>query len=128
MLRYGRAIVFAQVYRYGTDLYVGWDAQMNLGTWIEKPLVTGIDRASGQRVQLMTVEHGVQNGTEYDLVDLNCLAEWTHAQMTQVLRHYVKERHIDQEFDFTIIRGERQGITAAEEQKKEKRGGFRRKA
>lgn len=110
VLRYGRAMVFVQVYRYGADLYVGWDAQMNIGVWTEQNLKSGVERATGKRVDLKTVVHGWQVTTEYDLVDLNAVAEWTHAQVTQVLRHYLKERKIDQEIDFKIIRGERQGI------------------
>lgn len=127
VLRYGRALVFCQVYSYGSDLYVGWDAQMNLGTWMEKKLASGIDRETGKRVRLMTVEHAVQPTTEYDLIDLNCLAEWTHAQITQVLKHYLKERAIDQEIDFSIIRGERKGLTDSEK-KDQKKNRFRRKA
>jgi hypothetical protein len=115
-LRYGRAIVFVQIYRYGADAYVGWDAQMNVGVWLEKHLATGVEELTGRRVELKTVVHGVQATTEYDLIDLNCVAEWTHAQVTQVLRQYVKERKIDQEIDFKIIRGERRGIGAVEEQ------------
>lgn len=111
VLRYGRGIVYAQVYSYGSDLYVGWEAHMNLGTWREKAIASGIDRETGERVQVMTVEHAVQPTTEYDLVDVNCLLEWTHAQVTQVLRRHIRERQIDQEIDFTIIRGDRQSAT-----------------
>jgi hypothetical protein len=118
VLRYGRALVFCQVYSYGSDLYVGWDAQLNYGTWIEKKIGRGVERATGKRVELMTVEHAVQELSDYDLVDLNCLAEWTHAQVTQVLKHYVKEREIDQEIDFQIIRGERSGILPNDDKQK----------
>jgi hypothetical protein len=118
VIRHGRAIVFCHLYGYGSDLYVGWDAQMNLGSWTEKQIAAGVDRSSGRRIRLMSVERAVQQTSEYDLVDLNCLAEWTHAQMTQVLKHYMKEKQVDQEIDFTIIRGEREGITG--EDKKEK--------
>jgi len=86
VLRYGRAIVFVQVYRYGADLFAGWDAQLNMGIWFEKQLASGVERHSGKRVDLMTVIHGWQVNTEYDLIDLNCVAEWTHAQITQVLK------------------------------------------
>ena len=116
VLRLGRALVFTQIHRYGDDLYVGWDAQMNLGTWREKPLGSGIDRETGQRIRLQTVEQSLQRTNEYDLIDLNCLAEWTHAQVSHVLKQYLKEQEIDQEIDFSIIRGERKPLT-------EERGG-----
>lgn len=82
---------------------------MNLGTWRETSLRSGVDRSTGERVRLMTVEHANQWTNEYDLTDLNSLAEWTHAQVVQIVKHYLKEREIDQEIDFSIIRGERQG-------------------
>jgi hypothetical protein len=121
VLRYGRALVFCQIHAYGTDLYVGWNAQMNLGTWREKRLASGVDVGTGERVRLTTVEHATQWTNEYDLTDLNSLAEWTHAQMAQILKHYLKEREIDQEIDFSIIRGERKGLTGDEKKEKGKR-------
>lgn len=126
VLRLGRALVFTQIHRYGDDLYVGWDAQMNLGTWREKALGSGIDRESGRRIRLQTVEQTVQRTTDYDLVDLNCLAEWTHAQVTRVLKQFLKEREIDQEIDFSIIRGERKGLTQNREEKAKRGPLFRR--
>lgn len=111
VLRHGRAVVFCQVYQYGSDLYVGWDAHLNVGTWKEKAIASGIDRETGRRVKLMNVEQASQPTGEYDLVDLNCLLEWTHAQVTKVLKQYLKEREIDQEIDFAIIRGDRQQAT-----------------
>jgi hypothetical protein len=107
VLRHGRGVVFCQIYGYGSDLYVGWDAHLNIGTWREKQVSSGIDRDTKQRVTLMAVEPATQPTGEYDLVDLNCLLEWTHAQLAKVLKQYVKERQIDQEIDFTIIRGDR---------------------
>jgi hypothetical protein len=108
VLRHGRSVVFCQVHQYGSDLYVGWDAHLNLGTWREKPIASGIDRETGRRVRLVNVEQATLPTGEYDLVDLNCLLEWTHAQVTKVLKQYLKEREIDQEIDFAIIRGNRQ--------------------
>lgn len=115
VLGYGRGLVFCQVYPYGADLYVGWDANMNMGAWIEKELASGIDCETNERVRIMTVERGVQSTTEYDLVDMNCLLEWAHAQIVQVLKQYIREREIDQEIDFKIIRGDRQSATCVDE-------------
>lgn len=126
VLRYERGLVFCQVYEYGSDLYVGWDAQLNVGTWKEKEIAKGIDRETGKRVRVMSVEQAVQSASEYDLVDLNCLLEWTHAQMMKVIKHYVRERQIDQEIDFTIIRGDRQTVTR-QDKKQKKTSRFRRK-
>jgi hypothetical protein len=129
VLRHGRGLVFCQIYGYGSDLYVGWDAHLNVGTWTEKRVASGIDRGTGERVALMAVEPATQPAGEYDLVDLNCLLEWTHAQIAKVLKQYVKEREIDQEIDFTIIRGNRKDATRTDANApKQGRRLFRRKA
>lgn len=125
VLSYGRGLIFCQIYKYGSDLYIGWDAHLNIGSWMERELAKGIDRETGKRVKVMTIEQAVQPFTEFDLVDLNCLLEWTHAQVTQVLKKYIKESEIDQEIDFAIIRGDRQSIIETDETKK-KRGSFKR--
>lgn len=126
VLRYNRGIVFCQVHRYGSDLYVGWDAHLNLGAWTEKVLRSGVDKETGKRIRLMTVERAVQSSNEYDLVDLNCLLEWTHARLSNVLRNYLKEREIDQEIDFAIIRGSRQDATARSEKEPSRKRLFRK--
>jgi hypothetical protein len=127
VLRHGRGVVYCQIYEYGSDMYVGWDAHLNVGTWIEKPVASGIDRKTGQRVKLTTVTHAVLNTSEYDLVDLNCLLEWTHAQVTKVLKQYTQERRIDQEIDFKIIRGDRQHTDGSDEKSKSLKGRFLRR-
>ncbi len=129
VLRHGRGVVFCQIYGYGADLYVGWDAHLNVGTWREKRVSAGIDRDTGKRVTLMAVEPATQAVGEYDLVDLNCLSEWTHAQITKVLKQYLKEREIDQEIDFTIIRGDRKDATRTDRAGgQSRRGLFKRTA
>jgi hypothetical protein len=44
---------------------------------------------------------------EYDLIDLNSLIEAVHRCVTVVLKAVMEEHKIDQEIDFTIIRGDR---------------------
>ena len=108
---------------------IGGDALLNVGTWRETKVASGIDSHSGERVALMAVEPATQPITEYDLVDVNCLLEWTHAQVTKVLKQYVKEREIDQEIDFSIIRGDRKDATRSSQDKpKSGRRMFSRKA
>jgi hypothetical protein len=58
-----------------------------------------------------TVESGWQQITEYDVTDVNCLIEWTHTKLVQLVKRLMEERNIDQEIDFTILRGERQDLT-----------------
>ncbi len=128
VLTLGRAIVFCQIYQYDQELYVGWDGQLNVGQWVEKTVTKGIDKHAGCRVSINTVVPGYQDVTEYDISDLNCLIEWTHAQLTKQVKELMEERKIDQEIDFKIQRGERQNLTSEERTKtmKEKTRGLRR--
>jgi hypothetical protein len=128
VLTLGRAILFCQIYQYDRELYVGWDGHLNTGQWVEKTIATGVDKSAGCRVSINSVVPGYQDVTEYDISDLNCLIEWTHAQLTKLVRELMEERKIDQEIDFKIQRGERQHLTGEEraQQVKEKARGLRR--
>jgi hypothetical protein len=109
----GRGIVFCQIYRYGQDLYFGWDGHLNRGQWVEETVATGIDKTSGNPTSISRVVPGTQPTTEYDLTDLSSLMEWTHAQIVKLLKQLVAEKKIDQEIDFKIQRGERQRVAAS---------------
>jgi len=113
VLRSGRGILYCQVYQYGDDLYVGWDSYLNIGQWKEEEVARGIDRQTGRFVVVNSLVPGFQLATEYDAIDLSCLSEWTHAQLVRLLTELIAERKIDQEIDFTIVRGERQGLPEA---------------
>jgi len=102
-----RGLVFCQIYGYRDELYVGWTSHANSGQWVEFTLARGVDKETRQLVRVNSVERGQQPLTEYDLIDLNCLAEWTHARIVQLARRRMEERQIDQEIDFKIIRGDR---------------------
>jgi hypothetical protein len=56
---------------------------------------------------------GTQPTSEYDLSDLSCLMEWTHAQIVKLLKQIIAEKKIDQEIDFKIQRAERQQVAAS---------------
>jgi len=111
----GRGIVFCQIYQYGQDLYVGWDGHLNRGQWVEQTVASGIDRATGSPISISRVVPGTQPTSEYDLADLSCLMEWTHAQVVKLLRQLIAEYKIDQEIDFKIQRSSRQHLVASGE-------------
>lgn len=115
----GRGLVFCLIYTYGNDLYVGWDGHLNRGQWIEKTIKKGIDKQSGEPTSFKVVEPGIQGLTEYDVTDLSCLMEWTHAQLVRLLKRLIDEKKIDQEIDFKILRGERQKLTMERTETKE---------
>jgi hypothetical protein len=120
VLSAGRGLVFCQIYQYGKDLYIGWDGHLNHGQWVEVKAAQGVDRGTGKPITFMTTTPGTQRPSEYDLIDLSCLMEWTHAQLVKLSKQLVEELQIDQEIDFTILRGARQSLTAG--QQKEGRG------
>jgi hypothetical protein len=111
VLTFRRAILFCHIYEYDKELYVGWDAHLNHGQWIEKTAGRGIHKESNEFTTVETVESGWQQITEYDVTDVNCLIEWTHTKLVQLVKRLMEERNIDQEIDFTILRGERQDLT-----------------
>lgn len=105
--------MFCQIYRYGQDLYVGWDGHLNRGQWVEQTVASGIDTATGNPTSISRVVPGTQPTTEYDLIDLSCLMEWTHAQIVKLLKRLGEEKKIDQEIDFKIQRAERRDVAAS---------------
>ncbi len=105
-----RAIVFVRIYPYGSDLFVGWDAHVNQVTWREKPIQSGHRAADGLKVQLVAVTTQVQPINEYDITDANFLLEATHLHLTSLVKDLLREREIDQELDFSIVRESRQGL------------------
>ena len=116
VLSFRRGLVFCQFHAYGTELYLGWDAYLNTGQWVEQEVDRGVDRRTGRLVVINTVVPGQQRLSEYDLIDLNYLIEWTHARMTELVKILLEEYKIDQEIDFKIQRAERPGISEADNQ------------
>lgn len=104
-----RGIVFCHIYPYNEQLFVGWDAHLNRGQWVEKTLATGRAK-TGEHTQLRSVVTGWQQLNEYDIIDLSCLTEWMHLQLVTIIQRLMKERQIDQEVDFQIIRGDRDRV------------------
>lgn len=111
VVTFRRGILFCQIYEYGQELYVGWDAHLNRAQWVEKTIATGIHNQTGEFTRVNTVESGMQQLSEYDVTDVNCLIEWTHAKLVHLVKRLMEERKIDQEIDFTILRGGRQNLT-----------------
>lgn len=123
VLSLGRGILFCRIHQYDQELYVGWDAHLNRGQWLEHTLARGIDKETGGLALINTVVPATQAVNEYDLSDLNCLLEWTHAKLTKLVKELMEERKIDQEVDFKILRGQRQKLTGDDQEE----GGGERK-
>lgn len=108
--RFRRGIAFVQVFRYGQDLFVGWDAHVNCGCWEEYVAGGGFDYRTGELCVIHTTAAGWHVPNEYDINDTNCLLERVHAAMTKVVKQKLAELRIDQEIDFKILREDRQNI------------------
>jgi hypothetical protein len=106
-----RAVAFIHIYAYGDDLFVGWDAHVNGGTWLETKVGIRRDPKTKAACQLNSIQAGWQSPSEYDITDAETLIERVHAAVTQVVKRIMAENKIDQDIDFKIQqRGERQGI------------------
>lgn len=108
-----RAIVFVRIYRYGRDLFVGWDAHVNLLSWKDRALYKGYRDGDGLKVELVGIETQYHQINEYDITDANFLLEATHAHLSILVKDVLREREIDQEVDFSIVRESRQKLMEA---------------
>jgi hypothetical protein len=110
VVTFRRAISFIHIYADGKDLYVGWDAHVNGGTWVEQKVGTGRDPKTGAFCEMRTIVAGWHTPVEFDVFDGNTLIERVHASVTKVVRRAMADRKIDQEIDFKILREKREGI------------------
>jgi hypothetical protein len=87
-----------------------------------------VARATARLTQINTVQPGRDRLTEYDLIDLNCLIEWAHGRMVELVKRVAAEHKIDAEIDFAIQRVDRGGLirgdTAAEPRRQERGRGL----
>jgi hypothetical protein len=128
--RLGRAIAFIHVYPYGDNVYVGWDAHINGGTWSEQLVGQGVAPGDGRRARAYGITSSWHTPNEYDIADGNFLIEWVHAVVTRNVKRVLKDHEIDQEIDFTIVRESRQTLAGRENPRKAERkmGRFQRVA
>ncbi len=102
----GQGVAHLHVYRFGADVFVGWDSYINWAQWAEtRPVSARI--STGRKTEYRGLEPGLYVPNEYDLIDLNSLIEIVHRCVTDVLKAMMEEHKIDQEVDFNIIRGDR---------------------
>jgi hypothetical protein len=114
VVRFRRGIAFVHIYQYDEDLFVGWDAHVNCGAWIEQVAGGGYDKTTQELCSVHTIAAGWHVPNEYDITDTNCLLERVHTVITQVIKLKLAEHQIDQEIDFKILREPRQSIVGRE--------------
>lgn len=106
----GRALVFIKIYAYGDDLYIGWDAHVNAGSWAEKNIGAGYAHHDGTRLDVYSIESEWHQPNEFDISDANFALETVHATLVKLTKRLIKERDVDQDIDFTIVRESRSGV------------------
>ena len=102
----GQGVAHLHVYRFGADVFVGWDSYINWAQWAETKPVSARN-STGRKTEYRGLEPGLYVPNEYDLIDLNSLIEIVHRCVSDVLKAMMEEHKIDQEVDFNIIRGDR---------------------
>jgi hypothetical protein len=106
VLTMGQATLHVHVQRFGRDAFVGWDSHLNWRRWAEGDIEsrTVVDRSA---VEYRTLKVGIHVPTEFDLMEANVLSETTHLRIVNEIKSFLKEREIEADLDFRIIRGDR---------------------
>jgi len=102
----GQGHVHVHMHPSGADMFVGWQAFLNWAQWTEtKPI--SVKTTSGQQTEFRELGTGLYVPNQLDLMDLNSLTELVHRRIERELKAILKEKAIDQQIDFKIIRGDR---------------------
>jgi hypothetical protein len=116
VLSKGQGQVHVHMYPFGNDMFVGWQAFLNWAQWVETvPVAHKIER--GREVEYRQLVSGAYVPNQFDLMDLNSLTELVHRRIERELKAILKEKAIDQEIDFKIIRGDRDRALDKEQHK-----------
>lgn len=102
----GQSVVHIHIYRFADDIFIGWDAFLNWAKWDETlPVSRKVNNQEETEYRELTVGFYVPN--QFDLIDLDGLSELVHRRLEREVKAIVKEKALDLEIDFTIIRGDR---------------------
>jgi len=116
VLTRGQASVHVHIYRFGSELFVGWQAFLNWAKWAETvPVSVKADTRQEIEYRQLTPFSYVPN--QFDLIDLNALSELVHRRLEMAIKAILKERAIEQEIDFRIIRGDRDRALSSSQHK-----------
>lgn len=105
----GQGVAHIHVYSFGKDLFVGWDSYANWAQWQETSAIS-VRRGGVARTEYRGLQAAVYVPNQFDLIDLNSLAELVHRDITRIVKAAMEEHKIDQEIDFSIIRGDRDNV------------------
>lgn len=94
------------LYQFGGDLFVGWDSYVNWACWKETGPISS-RREGSKVVEYRSLTSDIYLPNQFDLIDVDSLTEVVHRHVTIVVKAAMEEHKIDQEIDFTIVRGDR---------------------
>jgi hypothetical protein len=106
VLSKGQTTLHVHVYPFGKDAFVGWDNHLNWMRWAEGGTVSSTVK-DRRTVQCKAIDVGVHIPTEFDLIEANALSETAHRRVVEEIKAFLKERQIEADLDFKIIRGDR---------------------
>jgi hypothetical protein len=101
-----QGMVHVHIYQFGDDIFLGWHAYLNWSQWSETvPITTAV--RSNVKVEYRGLTPSLYIPNQFDLIDLASLTEFVHRRLERELKALLKEKEIEQEIDFKIIRGDR---------------------
>lgn len=106
VLSLGQGVAHIHIYKFGSDIYVGWNSYLNWARWSETRAVSS-KRVGKWNVEFRGLKESLYVPSQFDLIDLNSLSEVVHRAMTTELQALMRENKIEEEVDFQIIRGDR---------------------
>jgi len=101
-----QSVVHVHIYKFGDDVFVGWDAYLNWARWQDSNSVAS-KVENGNFIEFRDLRPDLYVPNQFDLIDLNNLSDFVHRWIEIELKALLKEHKIDQEIDFAIIRGDR---------------------
>lgn len=117
----GQGNVHVHVQPFGRDAFVGWDSYLNWARWSETSPISTVIR-EGNRIEYKSLVVGDHVPTKFDLMELNALAETSHRNIVREIKAFLKEKEIEADLDFQIIRGDRnRALTEGNEKTKEQK-------
>jgi hypothetical protein len=111
-----QGMVHVHIYQFGNDIFVGWHAYLNWAQWGETNPVSKKIR-DRQEVEFRDLRPSVYIPNQFDLIDLSSLSEFVHRRIEREIKAMLKEKAIEQEIDFKVIRGDRDNALDEERHK-----------
>jgi hypothetical protein len=102
----GQGNLHVHIHQFGRDAFVGWVSYLNWARWAETDSIASVVSA-GIRREYKSLSVGLHVPTQYDLMELNALAETVHRNMVREIKSFLKEKELEADLDFHIIRGDR---------------------